>query len=555
VNSQTDQELLREYAMSRSDAAFAELVCRHVDLVYSAALRMVRDSHLAQDVAQSVFVALSQNASALTDRTLLAGWLHRTTQNLASNIVRADVRRRAREQEAFVMNELLSGTSDPTWDQIAPHVDEALSKLNDADRDVVLSRYFQRKSARELAEDLGVTEEAAQKRVNRAVGRLRKLLNQSGVAVGAGTLGILISANAMQAAPVALGGTIITATHLTSGSIASAAHTLLMTTTQKVIYATLLTALIGAGVYEGRRAFLAEARVLDLERRQSPLSEQLSQLGRERDDVMNQLAGSKRELELLRRQLGDLPKLRGEVTRLQRDADENKVQSEGANADATEAAMKSWLKKVRRLKQRFEQTPEARIPEFQFLTEQDWLNAANGDLNDEKDYRGAMSSLRGAAETKFVFQLQPALRKYMKEHNKSFPADISELQAYFETPVDAAILGRYEILLATDFPGVSLGGKWIITQKSAVDDEYDHRLGIGPNGYGNSGTTGWNKDTELASAGKVLAPIEKQYKAAHNGAEPTNPADVLPYLTTPEQHAAYETLLKAHKEQEADDAK
>src|SRR5689334_1949237 len=142
---------------------------------------MVRDSHLAEDVSQGVFVALAQNARQLADRPVLSGWLHRTTQNLAANIVRSDVRRRAREQEAVAMNELFSTESDALWDHIAPHLDTALGELSETDRDVVLLRYFQRKSARDIAQALGVSEEAAQKRVNRAVERLREFFAKRGV--------------------------------------------------------------------------------------------------------------------------------------------------------------------------------------------------------------------------------------------------------------------------------------------------------------------------------------------------------------------------------------
>src|SRR5947209_16501230 len=129
MNSQTDQQLLRDYTRRRSEAAFAELVRRHVDFVYSAALRMVRDAHLAEDVTQSVFIALAKNARHLADYAVLSGWLHRTTQNLAANAVRSDVRRRAREQEAAAMNELLSAQPEAGWEYIAPHLDEALGEL------------------------------------------------------------------------------------------------------------------------------------------------------------------------------------------------------------------------------------------------------------------------------------------------------------------------------------------------------------------------------------------------------------------------------------------
>src|SRR5664279_4192939 len=113
MNGLTDQELLRDYAEERSEAAFTQLARRHVDLVYSAALRMVHDEHLAEDVTQGVFLALVQNAARLRDRRALPGWLHHTTQHFAANAIRAEVRRRVREKEAAAMNELLATQSEP----------------------------------------------------------------------------------------------------------------------------------------------------------------------------------------------------------------------------------------------------------------------------------------------------------------------------------------------------------------------------------------------------------------------------------------------------------
>src|SRR3954464_7604739 len=112
MNGQTDAELLRAYAESRSEAAIGELVRRHVDFVYSAARRMVWDRHLAEDVTQGVFVALAKNSAQLQDRPVLSGWLHRTAQNIAAQTVRTIERRRAREQEAATMNELLAVEAD-----------------------------------------------------------------------------------------------------------------------------------------------------------------------------------------------------------------------------------------------------------------------------------------------------------------------------------------------------------------------------------------------------------------------------------------------------------
>src|SRR5438094_2790859 len=207
MNDQTDAQLLRAYAESRSEAAFGELVRRHVDFVYSAARRMVCDPHLAEDVTQSVFVALAKSAGQLLDRPVLSGWLHRTAQNIAAQTVRTIERRRAREKEAAAMNELLAAEPDISWEQIAPSLDAALGELSDPDRDALFLRYFERKSAREMAQTLGISDDAAQKRVSRAVERLREFFANRGVTIGASGLVVILSTNAVQAAPVGLAAT------------------------------------------------------------------------------------------------------------------------------------------------------------------------------------------------------------------------------------------------------------------------------------------------------------------------------------------------------------
>jgi RNA polymerase sigma factor (sigma-70 family) len=223
VNDLTDAQLLRAYADDRSDPAFAELVRRHVDIVHSAAVRMVCDSHLAQDVTQGVFLALARSAAQLTDRPVLSGWLHRTARNIAAQTVRTDVRRQVREQEAATMNELLAAEPDVLWEYVAPQLDTALGELSEPDRDALLLRYFERKSASEMATTLGISDEAAQKRVNRAVDRLREFFAKRGLTVGASGLVVVISANAVQAAPVGLVITISTAATLAGTAVAATA--------------------------------------------------------------------------------------------------------------------------------------------------------------------------------------------------------------------------------------------------------------------------------------------------------------------------------------------
>jgi RNA polymerase sigma factor (sigma-70 family) len=280
MNGLTDQRLLQEYSESRAEGAFGELVRRYVDLVYSAALRMVRDAQLAEDVTQGVFVALERSAGQLTERPVLSGWLHRTTQNLAANAVRSDVRRRAREQEAAAMNDLLSAQPGPgpAWDEIAPHLDAALGELGESDRDALLLRYFERKSAREMAQTFGTSEEAAQKRVSRAVERLRELLAKRGVTAGAGGLVALLSAHAVHAAPVGLALSITGSAALAGAATASlttatATKTIAMTTLQKTLIATALAAAIGVGTYEARQASLLRAQLKALQQQQAAQSE------------------------------------------------------------------------------------------------------------------------------------------------------------------------------------------------------------------------------------------------------------------------------------------
>lgn len=326
MNDQTDSQLLRAYAENRSEAAFSELVRRHVDIIHSAALRMVCDSHLAQDVTQGVFVALAKSAGQLADHPVLSGWLHRTAQNIAAQTVRTDVRRRAREQEAAAMNELLAAEPDAVWEQIAPHLDGALSELNEPDRDAVLLRYFERKSAREMAETLGISAEAAQKRVNRAVDRLRECFASRGVAVGASGLVVLISTNAVQAAPVGLAVTVTTAATLAGTAAAAVAsattvQTIAMTTLQKVVITTALAAAIGTALYEVREVKQMRDLHQASQKQITSLTAQVEELQQERDVARQQLAAVSADLTKAQQNQNssEVLKLRGQVGVLLRD--------------------------------------------------------------------------------------------------------------------------------------------------------------------------------------------------------------------------------------------
>ena len=316
----TDQQLVGEFAKNRSDGVFGELVRRHIDLVYSAALRLVHDAHLTEDITQGVFLALAQNAGKLTDRPVLSGWLHRTTQNLAANAIRAEVRRRVHEQEAAAMNELLATEPDASWDDIAPHLDAALGELEDDDRDALMLRYFEKKSAPEMAVQLGISDEAAQKRVRRAVERLRSLFAKRGVSVGASGLVVLLTAHAVQAAPIELAAGVSAAAlagaAASTSTVITAVKIITMTTLQKIIVTAAVAVLAGAGLYEARQAAQLRQQVQALQHQSAPA---LAALQRERDEATNRLAALTDELAALKKSPTEVLKLRGEVGALRQE--------------------------------------------------------------------------------------------------------------------------------------------------------------------------------------------------------------------------------------------
>lgn len=193
---------MAEFRKSRAEAAFSELVRRYTNLVYSAAKRRLNNASLAEEATQTVFIRLAKAAPSVRSDAELAAWLHRTTINASIDLWRSESRRRAREEQAAVMQ--LDTTENASWNEIAPIVDEALNELNDADRQVVLLRFFERRSMRDLGLALGVSEDAAKMRVSRAMERLRETCSKRGAVCGAAVLGALLTERAVEAAPAAL---------------------------------------------------------------------------------------------------------------------------------------------------------------------------------------------------------------------------------------------------------------------------------------------------------------------------------------------------------------
>jgi RNA polymerase sigma factor (sigma-70 family) len=224
----TDAELLALFAREDSQTAFAELVTRHLDLVYSAARRQAGSPQLAEEIAQSVFLDLARQARRGPLDAPLGAWLYVVTRRTAVDAIRRESRQRARERAAAELS-LMNAANESVWRRIEPLLDEAMAGLSAPDRTAIVLRYFEHRSLREVGTLLGSTEDAAQKRVSRALEELRGYFARRGIPVASAALAADLTAGAVGAAPLGLGGT-IAAGALTSGAVPAGVLVFAMTT-------------------------------------------------------------------------------------------------------------------------------------------------------------------------------------------------------------------------------------------------------------------------------------------------------------------------------------
>lgn len=308
MQSPSDAELLADYATRCSEAAFARLVERYVALVHSAARRQLGDPHLAEEITQAVFILLARKAGSLCEQTVLAGWLCRAAHFAARDALRAERRRLHREQLAATMDT----PTDAAWQQLAPLLDEAVAQLREADRNAIVLRYYEQRPLDEVGAALGIGADAAQKRVARALEKLRAIFTQRGVTLTGAAIAGAVSANAIQAVPVGLAAK-ISATAIVAGATFTSTTAIVMTTLQKSIIGATLAAAVGTGIYEARQASQARVEVETLKQQQAPLTEQIEQLSREREQATNLVAGLREEVERLNGNTSELSRLRAEV--------------------------------------------------------------------------------------------------------------------------------------------------------------------------------------------------------------------------------------------------
>jgi RNA polymerase sigma factor (sigma-70 family) len=241
------QQLLADYVRNGSEEAFRELVTRYLALVYSTAIRLVGDdTHLAEDVAQTVFIDLARKAHKLPADVMLGGWLHRDTCFVASKTMRSERRRQFRERHAVEMNSFQEH-SESDFRQIAPILDEVINRLGAEDRTAILLRFFEQRDFRSVSEALGSSEDAARMRVNRALKKLHSLLTHRGVTMSTAALATVLATETITAAPAGLAVTI------SSVALASAATgtTTTLTFLKAMAMTKLQAGIIGAVVVAG----------------------------------------------------------------------------------------------------------------------------------------------------------------------------------------------------------------------------------------------------------------------------------------------------------------
>jgi RNA polymerase sigma factor (sigma-70 family) len=418
MNEQSDVQLLRDYAEGGNETAFRELVARRTDLVYSAALRQVDSPDIAADLTQGVFTDLARKARSLAGKmpagTSLIGWLLRGTRYAALNHLR-DTRRRLTNERQAMEQLTINSESAPDWERIRPVLDEAMETLCDEDHTAVLLRYFENKSLREVGQAVGASDDTAQKRVSRAVERLREFFSKRNVTIGASGLATAISANSVHAAPAGLAAAISSAAlagaAVTTSTLIAATGTITMTAIQKSLIAAALAVFAGAGIYEAHQASTLRNQVQNQ-------AHNLQEMQRQRDDATNRLAAVSAELARVKKIPAEVIKLRGEVGALRQEKADAGSQSALSKVTAnpeTRKALRDQQKMVLTslyadLVKRLNVTPEqtAKFNDLMADHVMDSVDLITQALHDNKT-RGQIDQMFSTQDSDFQAQLQTLL--------------------------------------------------------------------------------------------------------------------------------------------------
>jgi RNA polymerase sigma-70 factor (ECF subfamily) len=464
-----DFELLRDFA-GGSEEAFAILVERHVDAVYSVALRTVHSPQLAEEIVFSVFNDLARNASKLKPTSPLIAWLFSVTRRTGLDALKRERRRALRERVAFEQREAESSAAVP--EEILAVLDSSLERLKTGDRTVILLRYFQEQSVAEIARCLGVGTDTAQKRIERALERLRKQLVRRGVHVTVGGLATALLTNATQSAPVGMAPALSAgAKFVAAATFASRFGNLaIMTTTQKAAVLFVAAGLLTTGIYQQIKLSQADGH----------LDRAAKELANIRNDLAAEeakLASANAEIQQLREQAREIHRLRGELSARQKE-------SEAApNSHPAASATGDYLSAIDALKNAFAAAPEKRIPEMTLLTEREWLEAAIVMRESPADgLDKAMAHLRTLAKGKYSLHINRALQKFVAANAGALPASPAELGEYLGDGIDRSALVRYE-MIRTGTTNEIAGAETILRERTRIS-EFDSQFNIGLMGAG-----------------------------------------------------------------------
>ncbi|MFZ0825908.1 MAG: sigma-70 family RNA polymerase sigma factor [Verrucomicrobiia bacterium] len=382
------QRLLAEYAKNGSESAFRELVERYLNFVYSTALRLVAgDTHLAQDVAQTVFIGLARKGRTLSTEVMLGGWLHQHTFHVATKVMRTERRRQSREREAVEMN-TLPNDSGADLRQVAPMLDEAITQLGSEDRTAILLRFFGQRDFRSVGEALGSNEDAARMRVNRALEKLHSLLKHRGVTLSVAALGAVLTADAVTAAPAGLLGAIssVALASATAGTGSTLTVLKLMAKTKiKLALATLFVAGAAATLV------IQHQSQAKLREENESFRQQIAQLKADNESSSNLVTQAKKPASPPSDRSDELLRLRGEVGRLRQQNNE--------------------LARLRQENQKLLSQVAAQPESTNQVSAEDQFTLRKTHAVD------AMTSLLNA------------VKKYMTNHNGLYPGSIEQLSA------------------------------------------------------------------------------------------------------------------------------
>ena len=312
-----DMALVREFAAHHSEAAFETLVARHLDIVYSAALRQVGDLHLAQEVTQRVFILLARKAGSLRPETVLAGWLFKATRYMALAELRTRHRRLHQETKAFMETSPSETPVEPAWPQIAPLLDEALAGLNETDRRALLLRYFERRSLAEVGAALALNEDSARKRVDRGLEKLRKFFMKRGVSLSTTAITGAVAANAVKSAPAGLALTIKIASLAAAGTGAFSLLSFMSLTKFSVGLSALVAAVTTTALVVQHQS------QVQLHEQNAALQQQLTEIQTDNASLSNRLTMAVPPDSGTTAEHTELIRLRGEVGVLRRQAGES----------------------------------------------------------------------------------------------------------------------------------------------------------------------------------------------------------------------------------------